>query len=647
MALNSAKLRNEIIARLPSRFPRKDLSVFLVRFGANFSTLLNLFERIYGQREDVEEQLYQLVLAMAEMYLARSPELRKLDRQREEDKNWYMSPNWVATMLYVDRFSGDLKGFTEKINYLEELGINYVHLMPLLKMPKEPNDGGYAVSDYRSVEERFGTMEDIREIAGVFRSRNMLLELDLVLNHTSNEHEWARKAAEGDKECQEMYYMYDDRGIPDLFEQTLPEIFPETAPGNFTYVEALNKWVFTTFNTFQWDLNYSNPRVFTEMAKILLNLANQGVDVLRLDVVAFMWKRLGTQCQNLDEAHLLLQMFKACTKITAPGAIFKAEAIVQPKEIVKYLGGGVADECEIAYNASFMVYLWDTMATRNKLILENGLKNIPRLPSGTTWINYIRCHDDIGLGYADQDILNAGFNPFEHRQFIISYYVGEFEGSTSKGQRFMYNPRTKDARITGSTASLLGLERAIEENNRQKTEDGIRRILLMHGLIMSFGGIPLVYYGDEVAHLNDYSYIEDASKANDSRWLNRPVIDWDKVKLRHQSGTVEQRVFDGLRKMIAIRKNLPEFHNANDYRLLENDNPQVFTFVRQQGWQRALVAANLSGGVQRLPRTILDHAGFGHFVFDAYEDRPVNLGGGQQDGQLVLEPYQFLWLKQR
>ncbi len=383
------------------------------------------------------------------------------------------------------------------------------------------------------------------------------------------------------------------------------------------------------------------------MVKILLNLANQGVDVLRLDAVAFMWKRLGTQCQNLDEAHLLLQMFKACTKITAPGAIFKAEAIVQPIEIVNYLGGGVADECEIAYNASFMVYLWDTMATGNKLILENGLKNIPRLPGGTTWINYIRCHDDIGLGYADQDILNAGLNPFDHRQFIISYYVGEFENSDAKGQRFMYNPKTKDARITGSTASLLGLERAIEENGRHKTEDGIRKILLMHGLIMSFGGIPLVYYGDEIACLNDYSYINDTSKADDSRWLNRPVIDWDKVALRQQPGTVEQRVFDGMKKMIAIRKNLPEFYSENDYRLLENENPHVFTFVRQQGWHRAVVVANLSDSVQTLSQTILDHAGFGHFVYDAYEDQPVNMGGGQLGGQLVLEPYQFLWLKQR
>ena len=465
MPVNKDKLLHDVVSLLSKKHPGKDLSEFMVRFGAQFGDVFARFSRLYGSRDDFSNRFAELILALADMYLARDPELRELDRQREEDKGWFMSPNWVGTMLYVDRFSKNLKGFMQKIDYLEELGVNYVHLMPLLKMPQEANDGGYAVSDYRTVEKRFGSMADIRKIASTFRAKNMLLELDLVLNHTSNEHEWAQKALQGEKEYQDMYYMYDDRSMPDAFEQTLPEIFPENAPGNFTFLPAINKWVFTVFNTYQWDLNYTNPKVFIEMIKILLNLANQGVDVLRLDAVAFMWKKLGTQSQNLDEAHILLQLFKACSKIAAPGAIFKAEAIVQPLEIVKYLGGGVVDECEIAYNASYMVYLWDAMATQNKRILEHGLQNIPRLPKGTTWINYIRCHDDIGLGYADQDILAAGYNPFDHKQFMISYYVGEFEGSPAKGQRFMYNPKTKDARITGATATLLGLEKGLEEGN--------------------------------------------------------------------------------------------------------------------------------------------------------------------------------------
>jgi Glycosidases len=643
MSVNKDKLLHDVVSLLSKKHAGKDLSEFLVRLGAQFGEVFAKFSRLYGDRADFTNRFSELVLALAEMHLAREPELRDLDRQREEDKDWIMSPNWVATMLYVDRFSKNLKGFMQKIDYLEELGVNYVHLMPLLKMPQEANDGGYAVSDYRTVEKRFGSMADIRNIAKTFRAKNMLLELDLVLNHTSNEHEWAKKALQGEKEYQDMYYMYDDRSMPDAFEQTLPEIFPENAPGNFTYLPTINKWVFTVFNTYQWDLNYTNPKVFIEMIKILLNLANQGVDVLRLDAVAFMWKKLGTQSQNLDEAHILLQLFKACTKIAAPGAIFKAEAIVQPIEIVKYLGGGTVDECEIAYNASYMVYLWDAMATQNKRILEHGLQNIPRLPKGTTWINYIRCHDDIGLGYADQDILAAGYNPFDHKQFMISYYVGEFAGSPAKGQRFMYNPKTQDARITGATATLLGLEKGLEEDNAELIEQAIRKTLLMHSGIMSFGGIPLVYYGDELACTNDYSFLEDPSKQDDNRWLNRPIIDWKKAAKRNDAGTIEHRVFSALKHMIALRKSIPEFYNENNYQLVKNENQHVFSFLRERDWHKTLVLMNMSAQQQTLSQAILEQTGFGHYVYDQYQQQDITLN----NGVLALEPFQFLWLKQK
>ncbi len=643
MSVNKDKLLHDVVSLLSKKHAGKDLSEFLVRLGAQFGEVFAKFTRLYGERADFSNRFSELVLALAEMHLEREPELRDLDRQREEDKDWIMSPNWVATMLYVDRFSKNLKGFMQKIDYLEELGVNYVHLMPLLKMPQEANDGGYAVSDYRTVEKRFGSMADIRKIAKTFRAKNMLLELDLVLNHTSNEHEWAKKALQGEKEYQDMYYMYDDRSMPDAFEQTLPEIFPENAPGNFTYLPTINKWVFTVFNTYQWDLNYTNPKVFIEMIKILLNLANQGVDVLRLDAVAFMWKKLGTQSQNLDEAHILLQLFKACTKIAAPGAIFKAEAIVQPIEIVKYLGGGTVDECEIAYNASYMVYLWDAMATQNKRILEHGLQNIPRLPKGTTWINYIRCHDDIGLGYADQDILAAGYNPFDHKQFMISYYVGEFAGSPAKGQRFMYNPKTQDARITGATATLLGLEKGLDEGNAELIEQAIRKTLLMHSGIMSFGGIPLVYYGDELACTNDYSFLEDPTKVDDNRWLNRPIIDWKKAAKRNQPGTIEHRVFSALQRMIALRKTIPEFYNENNYQLVKNENQHVFSFLRERDWHKTLVLMNMSAQQQTLSQAILEQTGFGHYVYDQYQQQDVVL----ENGVLTLEPFQFLWLKQK
>lgn len=639
--MNKKEVLYKIIDELKKEYKGKDMSEFYMRLGSYFGTLYEKFSILYKDRDDFKEKLYELIVSLAEVYAERGIELRKLDRKREENPDWHLDPKWIATMLYVDRYNKDLKGFMDKIDYLDELGINYIHLMPLLKMPKTENDGGYAVSDYRTVDEKFGSMEDINKIANIFREKEMLLELDLVLNHTSDEHEWAKKALAGEKEYQDMYYMYDDRTIPDEFEKTLPEVFPETAPGNFTYRPEIDKWVFTVFNNYQWDLNYTNPKVFIEMVKIVLNLANQGVDVVRLDAVAFMWKQLGTASQNLWEAHVILQLYKACARIVAPGLLFKAEAIVQPIDIVKYMGEGKNDECEIAYNASYMVYLWDAMATQNKRILERGLEYIPRLPKGTTWVNYIRCHDDIGLGYADHDIISAGYGVFDHKQFILKYYFGELDYSHAKGESFMYNPKTKDARISGATASLLGLEKGIQTNNKELVEKAVKRILLMYSGVMSLGGIPLVYYGDEVGYTNDYSYLEDPTKENDNRWLNRPVIDWKKIAKKDEAGTIENKIYTSIKQMIDIRKEIKEFHSENDYRIIKNENQHVFSFLRDFDGSQTLVMMNVSESEQYVNEHILHNIGYD--VYDQYTGKDIKA----ENGKLRLKPYEFYWLKNR
>jgi amylosucrase len=372
-------------------------------------------------------------------------------------------------------------------------------------------------------------------------------------------------------------------------------------------------------------------------------LANQGVDIVRLDAVAFMWKQLGTDSQNLDEAHIILQLYKACARITAPGLLFKAEAIVQPRDIVKYLGEGKEDECEIAYNASYMVYLWDAMATQNKKIIERGLEFIPRLPEKTTWINYIRCHDDIGLGYADHDIISAGYSPFEHRQFIINYYCGDLDFSPAKGERFMYNPKTKDARISGATASLLGLEKGLETGNSYIVQKAIKKIILMHSGIMSLGGIPLVYYGDEVGHTNDYSFLQDPLKKNDNRWLNRPIIDWDKVAKKNLQGTLENKIYSAIKKMIDVRKDIKEFHSENDYKIIKNENNSVFSFMRELDEEKTLILMNVSEQTQYVNDYIVRHNNLGYYIYDQYSGRDIRV----ENNQIKLEPYEFLWLKKR
>ena len=485
----SHSLLNHILDELEPEIRRRDLRHFYTRLGANFYAIHSLFHHLYGESEDFKQHMVQLVEVMARQYIRRSAELKTVDMARERDHNWFLDQQWVGMALYSDGFAGDLKGLQSKVGYFQELGVNVVHVMPILKCPAGASDGGYAVSDFRDVDDRVGSLEDLSALAETLRNRDILLTLDVVVNHTSNEHEWARRARSGEDDFQGYFYIFDDRDIPDMFEETMPEIFPETAPGNFTYDETMGKWVMTVFNDYQWDLNYGNPAVFIEMLDIILFWANQGADIVRLDAVAFLWKKIGTTCQNEREAHLILQLMKDCCQVTAPGVLFIAEAIVAPVEIAKYFGEDavIAKECEIAYNATFMALLWDAVATKNAKLLDRGIRNLPTKLDRATWLNYVRCHDDIGLGFDDRDIEEAGYEPHAHRHFLVDWFTGVHADSPARGRPFGFNNKTGDARISGSLASLAGLESAIESDDPEDIRRSVDLILLLHSMIMSFG----------------------------------------------------------------------------------------------------------------------------------------------------------------
>jgi amylosucrase len=435
-----------------------------------------------------------------------------------------------------------------------------------------------------------------------------------------------------------------------MFEETMPEIFPETAPGNFTFDQAMGKWAMTVFNSYQWDLNYSNPAVFIEMLDIVLFWANQGADIVRLDAVAFLWKKIGTTCQNEREAHLILQLMKDCSQVTAPGVLFIAEAIVAPVEIIKYFGEDavIAKECEIAYNATFMALLWEAVATKNAKLLNQGIRSLPNKLDRATWLNYVRCHDDIGLGFDDSDIVQAGYEPYAHRRFLVDYFTGTYDASPARGQPFGRNDKTGDARISGALASLAGLETALETGDEAAVQRSIDIILLLHSMIMSFGGIPLLYYGDETGTLNDCTFLEDESKANDNRWMHRPKIDWEKVALRHQHGTVEQRIFEGLKKLIAVRKSTTAFADYNNRQLLDTENPHLFVFTRNNPFllnNTVLVVGNFDSKPQSLT---LSHLG-SHSAFEYSQLRDLYSGESPTlfKDQLVIPPFRFYWLSDR
>ena len=643
----SHSLLNRILDELKPDIRKRDLRHFYTRLGANFYAIYSLFHHLYGKRDDFDGQVLRLVEVMAGQYLRRSSHLKELDVARESNHDWFLDKEWVGMALYTEGFAGNLQGLKKKLGYLQELGVNLVHVMPILKCPQGASDGGYAVSDFRDVDERAGTLADIKSLAESMRRRNMLLTLDVVVNHTSDEHEWAQRARQGEKKYQDYYYIFDDRVIPDMFEETMPEVFPENAPGNFTFDETMNKWVMTVFNQYQWDLNYSNPAVFIEMLDIILFWANQGADIVRLDAVAFLWKKIGTTCQNEREAHLILQLMKDCCQVTAPGVLFIAEAIVAPVELTKYFGEDavIAKECEIAYNATFMALLWDAVATKNARLLNQGIHSLPQKLERATWLNYVRCHDDIGLGFDDTDIIKCGYQPYQHRRFLLDYFTGEWDDSPARGRPFARNEKTGDARISGSLASLAGLEAALESGDETAIQQSIDIILLLHAMIMSFGGIPLLYYGDEIGTLNDGTYLEDMNKAGDNRWMHRPAIDWKKVALRKQHGSVQQRIFEGLQKMIAVRKSTPAFADFNNRELLETNNPHLFAFIRSNPFllhDNVMVVANFDASPQSLSFSDLPNRGI--FEFGSLQDLFTGGSPSLFKDQLVVPPFGFYWL---
>ena len=552
---------------------------FISRLEHYFPKISDLFEKLYLHHPKKEEALKKLLEILLENFDKRDHSLKKLDLERVQNPNWFSSEKIVGMMLYTDRFNENFKGVQNKIPYFKNLGINTLHLMPFLEVPEPENDGGYAVKNYRETNPKLGTMQDFENLAKELHLNEMNVVMDFVLNHCADSHEWAIKAKNGEEKYKDYFYFFKDRTLPDEFEKTMLEIFPDTAPGNFTWLEEQKEWVMTLFHNYQWDLNYKNPNVLVEMIDTLLFLANKGVDVFRLDAVAYMWKDIGRFNQNLPEVHFLLQVFKMSGQIVAPGIAYIAEAIVAPNEIIKYFGEGDAagNECDVAYNATFMALSWEAIASQNTDLLRKSMIVVPKKPTNTTWINYARCHDDIGLGFEDYLIHELGKNPLQHRLYMLKYYCDGQE-NFGKGFRFMQEPNG-NARLSGSMASLCGLEKAIELNDEYQINLAIKKINLQHAIILSLGGIPMIYSGDEIATLNYYDYLNEEDKKHDNRWLHRPMMNWE-IAQNLENYPFQKTVFDSLKKMIEVRKNTLAFEDRNDLEWIDSGNSHLLVYKK-------------------------------------------------------------------
>lgn len=567
-------------------------TIFDRRLARHYDELKWLYCELYHN----DEEAFQYFLSMLKnAWSQRKKALRDQDVRREADPGWYRRRDLLGMMLYVGAFAGTLKGVKEKLGYIRECGVNYLHLMPLLESPEGRSDGGYAVSDFRAVQPELGTMEDLEALADACRRRGVKLCLDFVLNHTSEDHVWARKARAGEPGYRERYFFYDSWDIPGEFEKTVPQVFPTTAPGSFTQLDN-GQIVMTNFYPYQWDLNYANPVVFNDMTENLLYLANRGIDVLRLDATPYIWKELGTSCRNLPQVHTLSRMLRIACEIVCPSVLLLGEVVMEPAKVAPYFGTAEKPECHMLYNVTTMATTWHTLATGDVSLLRRQMDAVCALPKEFLFLNYLRCHDDIGWGL-DYPWLREHFGTDEvsHKKYLNDWFTGKWPGSGSRGELYNDDPRLGDARLCGTAASLCGIEAAVAEHDPFRLERAVACDLTLHAWMLSQSGIPVIYSGDEVGRLNDWTYRDDPEKREDSRYIHRGDFQWDLAELRKDPETYQGKLFQGLRRLEEIRAGEPCFDADAEVRTEDSGDSRALALCRRKDGRELVCLFNFSG----------------------------------------------------
>ena len=563
---------------------------FQKRMAIHHDELRWLYMELYGN----EAMFAELTSQMYEFYQARKASLKNRDEKREKNPDWFKKNDMLGMMLYIDNFAGNIKGVQEKLDYLKSCNVNCVHLMPFLDSPQGRSDGGYAVADFRKVKPELGTMEDLARLTEKCHQKDMNVCMDFVMNHTSEDHEWAKRARQGDGEYMSRYFFYDNNEIPRKYEETVPQVFPTTAPGNFTYLQEINHYVLTTFYPYQWDLNYKNPRVFNEMMYNFLFLANQGIDIVRIDAVPYIWKELGTSCRNLERVHTIVRMMRIISEIVCPSVILLGEVVMEPEKVVPYFGTVEKPECHMLYNVTTMATTWHSLATEDIRLLKQQMDVVNQLPKEYTFLNYLRCHDDIGWGLDFDTLKNWGMEEVTHKRFLNDFYTGRYEGSVSRGELYNDDPITQDARFCGTTASMCGVESAGFEGNEEKMKAALQLDFMLHAYMLTQSGIPMLYSGDEIAQVNDYTYKENPLKQEDSRYIHRGAFHWELAKNRNDTSTVEGKIFQGLDKLEKLRKKETVFDSSASVYTYDVHDNGILCIMRKHAGEKFFGIFNFS-----------------------------------------------------
>ncbi len=604
-------------------------SDFEKRLKKHHDELKWLYMELYGN----DDMFFELCSRMQQFYEERSNALKTRDREKETDPEWFRKKEMLGMMLYIDNFAGTIRGVEKKLDYIQDCNVNCIHLMPFLDVTKGKSDGGYAVKDFRKVREDLGTMEDLETLTKKCHEKGMNVCMDFVMNHTSEDHEWAVKARKGEGEYMSRYFFFDNPVIPERYEQTVPQVFPTTAPGNFTYLPELDHYVMTTFYPYQWDLNYGNPRVFNEMMYNFLYFANIGMDIIRIDAVPYIWKEMGTPCRNLKQVHTIVRMMRMIGEIVCPATILLGEVVMEPEKVAPYFGTVEKPECHMLYNVTTMATIWHSLAAQDTSLLKKQLDTVCALPGEYTFLNYLRCHDDIGWGLDFDFLKGQGMEEIPHKRYLNDYYTGKFPGSVSRGELYNDDPVTQDARFCGTTASMCGIESAGFEQDEEKMEAAIRLDIMLHAYMLMQSGIPMLYSGDEIGQVNDYTYKEDPDKCADSRYIHRGVFRWDFAKKRKNKGTVEGQIFQSLDYLEKLRKQEKVFDADAKVYTYETWQQGIICVVREKAGTKMIGVFNFA----KEPRTVS--------VYPEESGKDMISGSAVEMDQILVGGHDFRWVK--
>ena len=603
---------------------------FYYRMQSHIDELKWLYTELYHN----DSMFSELCDNIRRFYVERNKELKSMDTEREQNPSWYKSNEMLGMMFYIENFGKNMKGVEEKLDYIEKSNVNYIHLMPFLDTVEGRSDGGYAVADFRKVRPDLGTMEDLEHLTAACHKKKINVCMDFVMNHTSEDHEWAKRARAGEGEYMSRYFFFDNYNIPEQFERTVPQVFPTTAPGNFTWLPDCQHYVMTTFYPYQWDLNYSNPRVFNEMMYNFLYLANKGIDIIRIDAVPYIWKELGTPCRNLRRVHTIVRLMRIITEIVCPSVLLLGEVVMEPEKVVPYFGTVDKPECHMLYNVTTMATTWHTVATREVDLLKKQLDIVAGLPKDYLFLNYLRCHDDIGWGLDYPTLAMQGKGEPEHKEYLNAYFQGYAGNSNSRGELYNNDPVTRDARFCATTASMCGIEKAGFEGDQEAMDRAIRFDLTLHAYMFMQSGIPVLYSGDEIGQVNDYSYKNDPHKAEDSRYIHRGAFRWDLAEHIDDPETVEGRMFQGLSELELKRKSEKAFMSNADMWTIETYDPSILCIGRYYDGDKVLGLFNFS----EYDKTAWINEADGYYK-DMFTDELLEARA------VSLPAYDFKWLK--